>query len=468
MKNKITNTNTMFLSNIYVYVMFARSYDYSTKNGGVHLISSVYSHPSLFNFEKLGVYLSSKEEDYLKEVLLSSSGQFIIVRVINDLPDISNGKGENFSVIKTVNHSDNLIEFILPVSILFTKLLGISSENYTGILEGVIGSFVNREEQFDSHLNNTLFVYENISWSNIVELHKLCDIFISGATKSNRWFLGSVQHNLSLILHLYKVTKKDIYLSFKNLRYLDRCSSLFLSNKSSDFSGNEKAEFDIDSDTNPQSSSNLIDVNDNSSVCESNLIKLNKEMQRALRVLILTKAIERSIAVQYSNKSEIDKLIKDYNNSLSYYNSKLIELNRKISLKSNHSHGLKTQKSRIEKIIYEKSSKFKGFEEKLKWFEEKIPIFEEFLNSVEYKSDSEIAELYTNFIVTRNKKVLDPNLSLIKSNTKKGTRRGHIYEFNTSSYFRSLRKNKLSQYSNGITNGTRSIYTNSGKYVKNV
>jgi hypothetical protein len=128
MKNINTNKKSMFLSNIYLYVMYSRSYDYSIKNGGVHLISSVYSHPSLLNFETLRSFFSTTLGIFVKGTLLSSSGQFIIVRVVNDFdfPVETDGKNIPVDVVKTVNHSESLIEFILPLSILLPKLSGVS------------------------------------------------------------------------------------------------------------------------------------------------------------------------------------------------------------------------------------------------------------------------------------------------------------------------------------------------------
>ena len=108
-------SNKISFSSIYVYVMFGRSYDKSTINGGVHLISSAYCQPILFNFAQLGELLSSKEGSYYKG-LLTSSGQYIVVRIINDLtPEIEDAQIS--PEIKTVNHRDSVIEFIIPVSI---------------------------------------------------------------------------------------------------------------------------------------------------------------------------------------------------------------------------------------------------------------------------------------------------------------------------------------------------------------
>jgi hypothetical protein len=93
-----------------------------------------------------------------------------------------------------------------------------------------------------------------------------------------------------------------------------------------------------------------------------------------------------------------------------------------------------------------------------------------YLKSLVNLSDSEVESNYHNFIVTKNKKVMDSKLSLIKPNKKKAkaTSRGNIYEFNTRSYLRSIRKNNISQNINGIFNGTRSIYTSAGKDIKKV
>lgn len=64
---------------------------------------------------------------------------------------------DNNSLIKTVEHSYSSISSWL------INLSNVKSGNYKGLLEGVIGSLKNKSEQFDSHLSNTLFIFENIN-----------------------------------------------------------------------------------------------------------------------------------------------------------------------------------------------------------------------------------------------------------------------------------------------------------------
>jgi len=171
-----------------------------TEHSGVHLIASAYSQSSELNLTRLK---SGLENNIIKSIL-TNSDQFIIVRITFNLDldefnyNLSSrtlSENKSKSLIRTIKHGDSLIEFILPINFWLANLYDIKPENYKGLLEGIIGSLKNKSEQFDSHLNNTLFIFENISWSNIIELHKICGINISGSTKSNHAFFG-VQLNI--------------------------------------------------------------------------------------------------------------------------------------------------------------------------------------------------------------------------------------------------------------------------------
>jgi hypothetical protein len=96
----------------------------------------------------------------------------------------------------------------------------------------------------------------------------------------------------------------------------------------------KKYEYEYDNDNYNDSdtvnlSSNFIDVNYKSTVFDSNLIKLNKKLKKSLLLLILTKAVENTIGERNKAKSDLEKEINDLNNSISYYKSKLTELNRR-------------------------------------------------------------------------------------------------------------------------------------------
>ena len=107
----------MNLNQNYIYAMFSRSYDQSTIHSGVHFIGSAYSQAFELDLTYLKLFLNNENS----KSLLTSSDQFIIVRITIDLAlDLENNLNSsipiNNSIIKTIEHSETLIELILPVS----------------------------------------------------------------------------------------------------------------------------------------------------------------------------------------------------------------------------------------------------------------------------------------------------------------------------------------------------------------
>lgn len=79
----------MNLNQNYIYAMFSRSYDQSTKHSGVHLIGSAYSQASELDLNNLKLFLNNEDN----KSLLTNSDQFIIVRITFDLDvDIESNK----------------------------------------------------------------------------------------------------------------------------------------------------------------------------------------------------------------------------------------------------------------------------------------------------------------------------------------------------------------------------------------
>lgn len=370
----------MNLNQNYIYAMFSRSYDQSTKHSGVHLIGSAYSQASELDLNNLKLFLNNEDN----KSLLTNSDQFIIVRITFDLAlslesNLNSTITDNKPLIKTIEHSNTLIEFILPISCWLINLSSVKSENYTGLLEGIIGSLKNKNERFDSHLNNTLFIFENISWSNIVEFHKLYNINISGVTKNTRPFLSTPQYNLSLILRILRVKNKYIYSSIQRLRLLDNQASLYVDSPN-----------DIDN---------------------YNLFKLNKDLQFNLKGFILDLNIEHKINEIFLQIEDCKKQINSIKNSISSYKLRLDE-----SEKKNNSNSSVKNKIRLNSIIDDRNSNLNLQIKKLSSLEEQHSNFTElkqFLPNVPAKL---IGELYTKHIVNNNEKIIDPNLSLIKSN----------------------------------------------------
>lgn len=280
----------------------------------------------------------------------------------------------------------------------------------------------------------------------------MCGVNISGVTKSNRCFLGSVQYNLSLILRLFNVSKKDIYLSLKNLRSLDSSSSLIVPTTT------ESKGVEIES-VQGSDMDNKSAGSDTSS--GSNLISSNKQIQCYLKLRIIILAMNKSLDIKHTDCASHKKIAIDLKNSINSYRSSLTELIKRVSLKSKPSK-IYSNISRLEKLILNKTTTLNFHESKIKEYEEFIPRVSAYLDSLLTKSPSEIALIYNDYIIIRNKKVIDPALSLIKSDIKKNTKvRDYNYKSNTSAYYRSYRKeySSLSTNSSGLSNGSRHIFT---------
>lgn len=357
----------MNLNQNYIYAMFSRSYDQSTIHSGVHFIGSAYSQAFELDLTYLKLFLNNENS----KSLLTSSDQFIIVRITIDLAlDLENNLNSsipiNNSIIKTIEHSETLIELILPVSAWLINLSNVNCENYKGLLEGIIGSLKNKSEKFDCHLNNTLFIFENISWSNIVELHKIFNINISGVTKNTRPFLSTPQYNLSLILRILRVKNKEIYNSLQRLRLLDREASLFTE------SFNDYDNF--------------------------NLLNLNKEFQFYLKAFILDLNIEQKIKEILLQIEDCNKQINSIKDSISHYKSRLQDLELKDSEKKINTNSTIKNINRLNSTISDRESNIDLKIKNLVSLEEQHSNFTKLKQSLPNFTSEVIGELYIKYI----------------------------------------------------------------------
>jgi hypothetical protein len=398
----------MTLNQNYIYAMFSRSYDTSTDESGVHLIASAYSQATELDLTNIKIILNNEK----KKSILTKSDQFIIVRITFNLnldlnSNFNSNTFDNKSIIKTINHSDYLIEFILPISNWLINLRDVKPDNYTGLLEGIIGSLFNKSEKFDSHLNNTLFIFENISWSNIVEIHKIYGINISGVTKPNRAFLGTSQYNLSKILGILGVSNKSIFDSLKRMRLLDHHSSLYV--KSTDESSKQ------------------------------NLFKLNKEFQFNLKVLILEKILNFKIQEILLKIANCKKIITSINDSICSYKSKLQVLDLKSTKNSNSNI---KNKNRLNSTISDRKSSLALQKKILDSLEVQHSNLTDLIKSIPELTPDLIGELYAKYIVSSKEKLIDPHLSLIKLD-KKTNKLNH--NFNSKLFSKNVQKDYVAQ-----------------------
>lgn len=158
----------------FLFATVARSFDqYHLKNKLIHLVSSVFH----------------TQTDCTNEIFKSrSKDRHIIIRVTSDFPDTE---------FKFFKHNENTIEFTVSV-ILFSNYHG--NLDFNNFLIDIIGSHFTTEKNIDNILNDVLFVFEDLSWSNVQLLFATLKIKISGGSTSRRQMLSPTEFMLSTYL----------------------------------------------------------------------------------------------------------------------------------------------------------------------------------------------------------------------------------------------------------------------------
>lgn len=241
----------MVSENKKILAVFARSYDSSSNNRnlGVHLISSVYCQDSDFPISNLSTVLDTSEKGLVGLFpKISGTYQLIIVRIICDYTLVLTAPLIDTFDLKGFSHGPHIIEYKLSIwswlsSLNDPELHSGVDLSWKDLLTSILGPLTNSSDKFDTYLNSTLFIFEGLSWNNIVLLHKNYNIHISGSRPSNRIFLSSIQFRLSLILGIMGINIKSVYDSFTYLRKLESSlrvqSSITLSSESESESASE-------------------------------------------------------------------------------------------------------------------------------------------------------------------------------------------------------------------------------------
>lgn len=203
-----------------ILACFARSYDEShIKNKKIHLVSSVvYS-----NYE---VNVHSIDLDFLQEKIVKGMyrSTYYIFNVDLDVDD----EGFFSDTHLNVDVENNYFGCVRVINIrLFDLVRCIENEGKMldfseNISAEIFGFNDSTKKDFDSILQDSVFIFKNIKWNSIVLFFKLRGIEISGGTTSKRHILDTVSSTLKEFLDLiydYKtefINKKIIYNSFKN------------------------------------------------------------------------------------------------------------------------------------------------------------------------------------------------------------------------------------------------------------
>lgn len=178
-----------------IIATMARSFDNTTSSGHIHLVSSIFIPNNHFNLDlnRLSVVLKTlKYKKYILTIYLD----------------------EEISEVKIFTYGESLIEFKVGIYKLLSYLTTVNT--YQGLIELVMGQKFSNTKDFDSVINDVLFVFENLTWLNIKLYFKLYNIQIGGGTITKRHLLSTTHYNLSFFLTLLGVNSKDIYDSFTN------------------------------------------------------------------------------------------------------------------------------------------------------------------------------------------------------------------------------------------------------------
>lgn len=198
-----------------IFACFARSFDDShIKNKKIHLVSSVVNSTYGFN---IGYTNFSFLREKIEKGMYRST--YYIFNVFcgggMDICDSLRVEGDYFGCVRVINVSIfTLIKCIENNG----KMLDLSENLITEIFGGIDST----KKDFDSILQDSVFLFYNIKWDSIVLFFKLRGIEISGGTISRRHILDTVSSTLKEFLDLIYdyntnfINKKIIYNSFKN------------------------------------------------------------------------------------------------------------------------------------------------------------------------------------------------------------------------------------------------------------
>lgn len=206
-------------------VCFARSYDkMHVKNKRIHLASSVVM--SSYNIDLYGIDFQFLKEKMKRGMYRSTYYIFNVVDgyynkdclpLIDRFYNIENKKEGIY----------NYYDCVRVINIEFDSLLTLLEDdgnklNITNdFITNIFGNVESKKKNLDSICQDSVFIFRNISWSNIVLLFKLKGIDISGGSNSKRHILSTVDATLKEFLDLFYgyntnfINKHIIYESFK-------------------------------------------------------------------------------------------------------------------------------------------------------------------------------------------------------------------------------------------------------------
>ena len=175
-----------------------------------------------------------KKEKNLENIHLSSSVCCVEKNRVN-LKNLKAVYDKNFVLVIRIvlNLSGDILKRdinkgVVEITIPLLNFLDLAGSNFKANQEFLI--FLSQVEGFEPYisgddivkdwnslLNNCLFIFEDINWSSLQLLFKLININISGGSGNRRQYITSTDYNLSYYLMMLGFRLSDIYNSFVKL-----------------------------------------------------------------------------------------------------------------------------------------------------------------------------------------------------------------------------------------------------------
>lgn len=172
-------------NNFAIIGSFTRSFDTShNENNRIHLISSI-------------CLIKQKEMDLIGEFLngykSTYSEKMFYVFIIS--PNL------NKYVKEEIYNLDNLVIIRIGINVFLENL--IFTDKSGSLFENIFGSLNLKSKDFDVISQQSVFIFLNQMWSNILLNFKINKVDVSGGSISKRHILHSVDYQL--VLHLLKI-----------------------------------------------------------------------------------------------------------------------------------------------------------------------------------------------------------------------------------------------------------------------
>lgn len=208
MLNNRNNTNISNKANYQILASFARSFDKShIESGRIHLLSSIYlskGNDSLNIISVLKSYVQGHHSGIFNSKL------YIFILVNEDVYKY----GERYKELASGFYNNIVIVYTTLERLIYH--IGLLSKEKDDLFSSIFGDQDIESKDFDSIASQSLFIFDNQLWSNIVLKFKLHNIDISGGSIPKRHVLHTVDYQLAI--NLFKLFGDSIDLN-KNLYF---------------------------------------------------------------------------------------------------------------------------------------------------------------------------------------------------------------------------------------------------------